>query len=65
VQRGADEAETEVHEVLARELEELDFYISQGLDDEAGVLVAELRERYGDHPAVRERALLMQSAEKR
>lgn len=59
------ETEEEVHELLARELEELDFYIAQGLDDEAGVLVAELKERYGEHPAVRRRTMLMNDSGRR
>ena len=52
-----------VHEVLARELEELDFYLSQKLHEEALVLLTELKERYGDHPAIRRREAQMASAE--
>lgn len=55
---GSDSAEEsfgEGEELLRDELQELDFYISNGLDDEAEVLLTELKERYPGHPYVARR----------
>jgi len=40
---------------LSGELRELDFYINNGLDEDATAMLAELRAVHGDHPALMER----------
>ncbi len=56
-QRADEEEETfgAEEELLKEELQELDFYISNGLVDEARILLGELSERYPDHPYVKRR----------
>ncbi len=51
-----DTAGPELDKDLREELRELDFYIKNGLKDEALVLVGELKQKYGNHPSVSERA---------
>lgn len=55
----------EVDEILAgpspEQLAELDFFIQQGLLDEAATLLLKLREAFPDHPEVRSRHALLKS----
>lgn len=55
----------EVEEILAgpspEQLGELDFFIQQGLLDEAAKLLVKLREGFPDHPEVRSRHALLKS----
>ena len=43
-------------QLLKEELQELDFYIQNGLKDEAQSLLKELKHRWSDHPYVARRA---------
>ncbi|MGM0574294.1 MAG: tetratricopeptide repeat protein [Myxococcota bacterium] len=45
----------EADELLKEELQELDFYIANHLEDEARLLLEELEERYPNHPHVKRR----------
>ena len=55
----------EVHEILGgptpEQLGELDFFIQQGLLDEAAKLLLKLREGFADHPEVRSRHALLKA----
>jgi tetratricopeptide (TPR) repeat protein len=52
---SVEESFGEGQELLRDELQELDFYISNGLGEEAKVLLTELKERYPGHPYVARR----------
>lgn len=50
--REEEETFGEGEDLLREELQELDFYIANGLVDEARILLAELHDRYPDHDYV-------------
>ncbi len=49
-------------ELFAEELQELDFYMTNGLHGEAALLLSELEERYPDHPYLKRRRASLDSA---